>query len=306
MISCISNINKLKIIKYYLPLMENIKLQDLNIIKKLYQTKLSEVWLIEYNNQNYILKGKKIEEISTDDYRMLKNERKFYEENDEPNFPKFKKAFKDDKYLYLLLTFIEGIPLSSLILDKVLKFNEHSSKDEFKVKSNLFLHIADQCVDLLDKLHTKNIIHRDLKMNNIIIDKDLKVSLIDFGFSKKLDEDRTYTICGTYHIMAPEIFENKFGEKIGYTLKSDIYSLGIFIYELFFNSPPFPYVYDFGNENLISYYSNVKKGINDTVFNTNEEYATGFMNNLKNLIQGCLEINTESRISISQIKSHPI
>ena len=57
-------------------------------------------------------------------------------------------------------------------------------------------------------LHSNNYCYRDLKLNNLIINKKFQLSLIDFGFVKKLENTnmKTETICGTFHMKAPEIF----------------------------------------------------------------------------------------------------
>lgn len=77
--------------------------------------------------------------------------------------------------------------------------------------------------------HDNNIVHRDIKLNNIFVSKDGKFKLGDFGISKKIGElTRSHTIKGTPHYIAPEIYVKN--EK--YSNSSDIYSLGILMYYL--------------------------------------------------------------------------
>lgn len=70
--------------------------------------------------------------------------------------------------------------------------------------------------------------HRDLKPENLLLDENLNVKLCDFGWSVEFTEKRNrHTLCGTYEYMAPEIFTGQ-----SQTIKADIWSLGILLFEL--------------------------------------------------------------------------
>lgn len=84
--------------------------------------------------------------------------------------------------------------------------------------------------------HSKNIVHRDLKLENILIDDDNNVKIIDFGFSISITPDKTLNIfCGTPSYMAPEIVSkrNYKGQA------TDVWALGILLYALLCGHFPF-------------------------------------------------------------------
>ena len=85
----------------------------------------------------------------------------------------------------------------------------------------------------IEYLHSMGIVHRDIKPENILITKGGSVKLVDFGFSKVV-EDKTWTLCGTPEYIAPEILLSK-----GHGRGVDYWSFGILLFEMLAGYPPF-------------------------------------------------------------------
>src|SRR5690606_498778 len=116
---------------------------------------------------------------------------------------------------------------------------EDKFQETFEVDAEYILTILDwmiQVCDALDTTHRKGIIHRDIKPDNIMIAPANIVKLTDFGIVHI--EEATFTptgaLIGTPRYMSPEQVH---GGRIDQ--RSDLYSVGIIIYEMFVGSPPF-------------------------------------------------------------------
>lgn len=114
-------------------------------------------------------------------------------------------------------------------------FNFMKSKGGEGLEKHLVVSIYAQVCAAIKFLHDNNIIHRDMKPENILLDDHLIAKLCDFGWSTEAQKNESrMTFCGTYEYMAPEIFEN---EK--YNGSVDIWSLGILLYEMIHGKSPF-------------------------------------------------------------------
>ena len=119
------------------------------------------------------------------------------------------------------MEYCDGLDLRKFI-------NEHRSANDL-IKKNIIMHIIFGICLGLKEIHQHNLIHRDLKPDNIFLNADLTVKIGDFGISKKLQKANDYatTQTGTMLYMAPEIIN---GEK--YNNKVDMWALGCIIHEL--------------------------------------------------------------------------
>lgn len=138
------------------------------------------------------------------------------------NIVKLHYTFEDTNHLYIVLEFIEGRTLSGFL-------KKNPSEDQ--VKS-----IARQLVSAVGCLHSNNIAHRDLKLDNIMIDEahENRVVLIDFGFATACDR-KLKMFCGTPSYMCPEIVKRGWYSGI----KADMWALGVIFYRMITGSFPF-------------------------------------------------------------------
>lgn len=95
------------------------------------------------------------------------------------------------------------------------------------------VYYSAQVALMLEYLHQNQVVYRDLKPENLIIDHEGLLKLTDFGFAKKI-QGRTYTFCGTTEYLAPEIVLNK-----GHSFPVDWWALGILIFEMLVGVDPF-------------------------------------------------------------------
>lgn len=131
---------------------------------------------------------------------------------------------KFDSSYYIVMEYIQGISLKDLIERKGL------------IDPAVAAYYAIQICNALSAAHKNNLIHRDIKPQNILITDDNIIKVTDFGIAKSLNTDitRTLNIMGTAHYISPEQVRGDACDN-----RTDIYSLGVVIYEMLTGDLPF-------------------------------------------------------------------
>lgn len=89
-------------------------------------------------------------------------------------------------------------------------------------------------------MHDQNVIHRDLKLGNLFLDKDLNIKVGDLGLATRLEDkdEKRKTICGTPNYIAPEVIQND-KSKRGHSFEVDVWSMGVIMYTILIGKPPY-------------------------------------------------------------------
>ncbi|KRX08221.1 Protein kinase-like domain [Pseudocohnilembus persalinus] len=150
--------------------------------------------------------------------------------------------------------------------------------------------IMQQLVSAMKGVREIGIVHRDLKLGNILIKENFGILLADFGFAKIQSEFFMNSYCGTPITMAPEILKRQ-----NYDEKCDIWSLGIITYQLLFGVPPFMPKKGDWEMTLLSAIENSKMNF-DTLNISNQ--------NCKDFLKQCLKSDPSKRINYDDLFNH--
>lgn len=202
----------------------NVALNDLQVIKTLGKGMFGIVFLVIHKTKKQFYALKTVERKKVHRYHIHENlilERRVLMQLNHILIMKLIKTFKDAKRVYFLTEYVKGQDLFEVLRQMGL-INENDAK------------FYAACITIiLEHLHERDIIYRDLKPENVMIDEDGYPKLIDFGVAK-ISQTRTFTVVGTPHYMAPEIIIGK-----GYGIGVDYWSLGVMIYEFICGDIPF-------------------------------------------------------------------
>ncbi|CAL1540845.1 unnamed protein product [Lymnaea stagnalis] len=243
-------------------------IKSFTLIKTLGSGSFGRVMLAQYNleankkvvaikilNKERVVKTKQIEH-TLNEKRLLASVTNF------PFIVKLVMAFKDTTNLYMVMEFTPGGELFRLIRRKG------------RVPEAWAQFYSAQVLLALQYLHNANVLYRDLKPENLLIDSSGYPKMADFGFAKKVHQ--TWTLCGTPQYIAPEMILNK-----GYGKSVDYWGLGILIYEMVAGYVPFDH------KTPIRLY--------EMIVECNVNYPSHFKPQLSNLLSKLIQLDVTKR-----------
>eukprot|EP01084_Bolivina_argentea_P054282 99570_1 len=197
----------------------------------------------------------------------------------------FGRFWDDKQYIYILMNYC-----CNGSLEGWLKYRRRLTEIETK-------YIIREITLATKHLHEKyHIIHRDLKLANILLDSNMNIKLCDFGLAAQIkDEDyKKFTMCGTPNYCAPEIASciNNHSENGGHSFGVDIWAIGVMCYTLLFGRPPFQ------ARNIALTCDRIKRA--QFIYPKSPETS----NCSKHFMNRILRVDVERRLSLKQILKH--
>ena len=276
---------------------------DLTLLKCLGKGSFGEVYLTSKQGTKQKFATKKIDRKFTQNPRAKKyldNEINILKEIDHPNIIKLIEVHETTQYIYLVMELCNGGGLSDCLED-------HIKKNKGPFPEEVVQYLMRQIVSGLNYLHKRNILHRDIKLDNILVDFDneedrknknmmkAKVKIIDFGFARHLQPSQlAYSTLGSPINMDPGILRklNKMehSNEYGYDQKADIWSLGTICYEMLIGKNTF------NAENMRELISKVERG--------NYFLPTSISKEAVSFLNGMLQYDLKKRLSAEQLYHH--
>lgn len=236
-------------------------------------------YAVKVLNKEYLIKQKKVKYVNIEKNALQRL-------NNSRGIVKLFFTFQDESSLYFLLEYAPNGDFLS-VMKKYGSLSEECTR-----------YYSAQIIDGIKYLHSRGIIHRDIKPENILLDKDMKVKITDFGTAKILDpkdpsEDppkynlltRSKSFVGTAEYVSPELLNDSYADA-----RSDIWAFGCIVFQMIAGKPPFKAT----NEYLTF----------QKVMKVQYAFTAGFPVVIRDLVKRILLKAPEQRLSIPQIQKH--
>ena len=263
-----------------------------------------EVYLTTIKGDSKLIATKKIDKSFCENpitKKYLINEINILKMLNHPNIVKFIDLKRTSNHYYIMMEYCNGGELHK-VLEKYMEKNGKPFPEE------IVQHLMRQIIDAFKYIHSKDIMHRDIKLENILLNYDTNedkqnqnlmkanIKIIDFGFAAKLEKNGLkYTTLGSPINMDPLILKElqkrgKKTQKLGYDKKADIWSIGTICYEMAIGK----YVFD--GEKIDELIQKIEKGEYTVPTNLSKEIIS--------FINGMLQYGPERRLNIEQLANH--
>ena len=209
-----------------------------------------------------------------------------------PNITKILEMFEDDDYILISMEYINGGNLFSFV-KKRRKLSEKTAKFLFR-----------QIILGIKHIHSHKIVHRDIKLENILIDLNNNIKICDFGIGRILSSSKQllHDKCGTPMYMAPEILLSSKNQ--GYEgFPVDIWSSGISLYIMLSGTLPFNLKNN--NNSSMDSSSENNEDLQYSIINKEPKYIEKISDEARDLLNGLLNKNPKKRLTVDQILNHP-
>ncbi|KAL7984368.1 hypothetical protein Chor_002938, partial [Crotalus horridus] len=266
-----------------------MKAEDYEVVKVIGRGAFGEVQLVRHKSSRKVYAMKllsKFEMIKRSDSAFFWEERDIMAFANSPWVVQLFYAFQDDRYLYMVMEYMPGGDLVNLM-------------SNYDVPEKWARFYTAEVVLALDAIHSMGFIHRDVKPDNMLLDKSGHLKLADFGTCMKMNKEgmvRCDTAVGTPDYISPEVLKSQGGDGY-YGRECDWWSVGVFLYEMLVGDTPF-YA-----DSLVGTYSKIMNHKNSLSFPDDNEISK----DAKNLICGFLT-DREVRLGrngVEEIKRHP-
>ena len=286
----------------------NTRIEDITLLNVLGKGSFGTVFLSKKDGKNCYFATKQIDRALADKpsyQKYFKNELIILQNLKHPNIVHLEDLKIDNKYYYIVMEYINGGSLTDCLKEYQKRNNGKSFPEE------IVQYLMRQIVSAIKYIHEQKIIHRDLKLDNIMVsfnneyDKNIcnmlnsTIKIIDFGFAIQLtpsNNNLASSVLGSPINMDPAILKEmasrgKKVDQLGYDQKADIWSLGTICYELLIGKSVF------NAETMNELVSKVENG--------NYKVPTTVSSELVSFLNGMLQYDGKNRLSAEELSKHP-